>query len=134
MSLSNYQYDYILFRWFISKGIQENFKNVSKNFNSVLPLMTEVLKNSRVHSTAKSYQNYSQKWRIRCDQFPEALAIPADEIYIILHLLIILFMGFFRFSKVINLNKSDITLQETHTSIFIEKKRYLQIRSLLTFA
>ena len=33
------------------------------------------------------------------------------------------FMGFLKFSEVINLRNSDIILKETHTSIFIEKSK-----------
>ena len=38
-------------------------------------------------------------------------------------LCVLSFMGFLRFSEVINLKNSDIILKETHMSIFIEKSK-----------
>ena len=38
-------------------------------------------------------------------------------------LYVLSFMGFLRFSEVINLKNSDIILKETHMSIFIEKSK-----------
>ena len=38
-------------------------------------------------------------------------------------LCVLSFMGFLRFSEVINLKNSDIILKKTHMSIFIEKNK-----------
>ena len=41
----------------------------------------------------------------------------------IMMILVLSFMGFLRFSKLLNLKRNDFILQNTHMSIFIEKSK-----------
>ena len=71
----------------IRQGLQKIFPQVNKNLVNLFESLPHVLANSRERNTNKSHMNSFIKWQKWANQFPEVNATPAEEIYVILHML-----------------------------------------------
>ena len=71
----------LLFLDVVTKELQKKFPKVTNSFQTETSILTTIFVGAREKSTTKNYLGYFSKWSKWARQYPEALVLPAKEIY-----------------------------------------------------
>ena len=67
--------------------METKLEKVNNSFNSLNPLLSQVLTKARENSATKTYSSYFEKWKICAAQFSEVNVGPDNEFHVALYVI-----------------------------------------------